>query len=196
LWHSEKNIPAFFYVNHSFQHLCARSAPQVRYIAETNTSTRRPVSNSFGALQYWLRHGIISLFSLREEFPIIEIAVKLHFKMSEITAMEDVRFEMNSLSDAVVRQPPILDRFTADVKDQIENPGRLMLHREKPIVDVLTDSLMFLRQVKADRPELRDESCPKILIDGLFRVREAQFCLKNGNQYARTRKWRKLLGVR
>lgn len=178
----KKNMPALFYVNQSFQYLCAKSASNVRYIAETSTSTRGPVSDSFGALQHWLRKGLTSLFTLREEIPGIVIAVKLHFRMSEITTLEDIRFELNSLSDAIVRRSPILDRLTADLVVRIENPGGSVSSKSKLIVDVLMDSLIFLRQVRTDHPELRDEPCPKILIDGQFRVREAQFCLKNGNK--------------
>jgi hypothetical protein len=111
----------------------------------------------------------------------MEISVILNFRMSAITHLEDIRFEMNNISDAVARQPLLHGGLTADLMIRIENTDRPVLSMKKQIVDVLMDSLLFMRKVRTEHPELREERCPKILIDGLFRIREAQFFLKDGN---------------
>ena len=109
------------------------------------------------------------------------MSVILNFTMNTITQFEDIRFEMNSLSDAIVRQPPVMENGQiADLMVRIENPGRSVSSAKKQIVDVLMESLMFMQKVRTEHPKLRYERCPKILIDGRFRVREAQFCLKVG----------------
>jgi hypothetical protein len=77
-------------------------------------------------------------------------------------------------------QPPLREGLTANLMVRIENSDE-PVSSEETIVDILMDSLLFMRKVRNDYPELRNERCPKILIDGLFRVREAQFCLRDGS---------------
>jgi hypothetical protein len=176
-----KNLPALYYINHEFRSLCVAFASHVRFTAQTSTSTTGPVSDRFGALRCWLRQGPVHLFSLKERFGNVEISVILNFKMSAITNLEDIRFEMNSLSDAILRQPPLREELTADLTVRIENPDKSVWSNKRLVVDVLIDSLTFLRKARSKYPELRDERCPKIMIDGLFRIREARFCLRDGN---------------
>lgn len=176
----KKNIPALLHANKSFQLLCVRNAPHVRITAQTSTSTTGPISDSFGALQDWWRRSPFYLLSLRSDLTT-ETSVILNFKMSAITQLEDIRFEMNSLSDAIARHPPVRYWLAADLIVRIEDPDGPMYPWKKQIVDVLMDSLMFIKKVRTEHPELRDELCPKILIDGTFRVREAQFRLRDGN---------------
>ena len=176
------NIPSLLHTNWSFRCLCVRSASLIRFTAQTNISTTEPVSDSFGALQNWLRQLPSYLLSLIGDPTRTEMSVILNFTMNTITQFEDIRFEMNSLSDAIVRQPPVMENGQiADLMVRIENPGRSVSSAKKQIVDVLMESLMFMQKVRTEHPKLRYERCPKILIDGRFRVREAQFCLKDGS---------------
>lgn len=176
-----KNFPALFYVNQCFRDRCLNRAPHLRFSAHTSTSSTDPISASFGSLRSWLKHGPVDLFSYKDDHPSIETSVILNFRMNAMTRLEDVRFEMNSFSDAIVRDYHFRDELNADLMVRIESPGRPVAFKKKHIVEVLMDSLLYMRKVIIEHPELGDERCPKILIDGQFRVREARFSFRNGN---------------
>lgn len=174
------NIPALLHINTNIRETCIASVSQFRFHAETNMSKTEPGSDSFYTLQRWLREGPTYLFPLRDVWCNVEIAVILEFKRRDFRRLEDVRFELNGLSDAIVRQSPIRHPLTADLVVQLEHCGTPISAQNKLIVDVLMDALLFLRLVATEHPELRVEPFPKILIDGRFRVREVHFCLADG----------------
>lgn len=174
------NIPALLHINTDIRETCIASVSQFRFHAETNMSKTDPGPDSFDTLQRWLREGPNYLFPLRDVWCNVEIAVILKFKRRDFRRLEGIRFELNGLSDAIVRQSPIRHSLTADLVVQLEHCGTPISAHNKLIVDVLMDALLFLRSVAIEHPELRAEPFPKILMDGRFRVREVHFCLADG----------------
>lgn len=168
-----RNTPEVMYVNGWFCDIIPNTSMWSGVVVKMRMSEIESTFSGFEKLGEWLSDHHLNPFPQRHRRRFAEARLVLAFELSTNTSYKDLRFEANNFLDALRKEPTGWYPMRSVIESRITRPDGNSYY-ESFLLDILGDLLNYMHNMMIDHPELESATCPKMMFDGVLRVKESR----------------------
>lgn len=171
-----RRLPELFSINGRFRELALRQWQRVHVVGNMTSRSAQATFSDFASIQAWC--AAIQLFFDRASRDIPP-TLKMRFELPEREDFSCLRIPITNIVMATLELPT-----NSKLWVEQSNGGLPLQYKTGMLYRLRRQTFVFLADILYLYPELSNEACPEVLMDGNCIIKEAEYKRDDGNKYS------------